>query len=141
MNQNDALDNVNRLKGLRLRYDAAIAVCDRLREDGNDAAATIAIAVDSMLNTVRAQLAGAACNLCHNVFARAALSDLLPDDELQDAMDAVGDDIAFLPQAYGRSDEVCIAAELGKSEDQLEVACFILQRAEHRLADAVAANS
>ncbi|MBY0551894.1 MAG: hypothetical protein K2W95_31710 [Candidatus Obscuribacterales bacterium] len=140
MNQTEALENTERLMGLRLRYDVARRLADRLEEDGNDAAATIAIGVGSLLGQATGLLTAAASNLCHNDFARAALSDRLPAEELRFALETVDEDLHALPAAYGRSEEVCVAAELGKAADQLEVACFILTRAENRLADAEAAN-
>lgn len=141
MTQNEALDNVTRYRGLRLRHDAATATATRLAEEGNDAAAIIAIAVGDMLRTAGINLASAATNLCHSDFARAALEDLLPRHEMEGCLVTVSDDRMVLPGAYGRPVEVCVAAELGKAEDQLEVACFLLQRAENRLADAEAANN
>lgn len=141
MEQNQALENVRRYQGLLLRSDAANARATALREDGNDAAAAIAIGADSLLRLADGLLSAAATNLCHNEFARAALTDLLSPEQLRQALDTVAEDLSCLPRFYGRSEEVAVAAELGKAEDQLEVACFILQRLENRLADAEAANA
>lgn len=141
MKQFQALDNASRLMGLRLRYANAHRNATRLEEEGNDAAAAIAIAAGSMLEHASGLLSSAVANLCHNEFARAALTDLLSPSEMRTALDSAAEDLVMLPLAYGREVEVCVAAELVKAEDQLEVACFILTRAENRLADAEAANS
>ncbi len=140
MTRDDVQECVSRIKGLTLRGKMARARVEQLMENGNDASAAMARAAESMLDLAKRELSGAVTNLCHDEFARASLADVVPAEHLSDALGEVAEDLAYLPSAYRRSEAFVVDCELGKVEDHVEVACFLLQRVENRLNDADAAN-